>query len=330
MIFSRIHQFAPAGAGAATVHAAAPDSNADDIHDSFFDALRAAFHGNARRQHGRFDDAAHSALRAGIADYCARTIAAEDLGRRLVDAFGASLADGALQQPWYLWLIVDGSGSTEFVYVFLLAHDETYRVSAQQTVVRDGAVRLDKLQYAAKVNVAEWQAGAETCVTCLAPRSQQPLAQAWKALIGFAEQAGRAEKTEALLAAVDRYADNLPDEKEHECRARVAEYCLEQDRAGAPVEIGELSRHVDEAAPDALLDFLAQHMEEAATPLYADRRQLKRYTRLFGRDNDLSIGFSTQMLGSHILYDEAAGTLTIRSIPKSLKSQLARHMKKAE
>jgi nucleoid-associated protein len=159
----------------------------------------------------------------------------------------------------------------------------------------------------------------------LAPRNSLPATQAWKALVGFAENAADAQKTEALLTAIDRYADKLPDEREHEYRAKVAEYCLDQDRAGAPVELKELSRHVDEDAPDALLDFLAQHMEEAALPLYTDRRQLKRYTRLFGRDNDLSIGFSTQMLGNNIIYDENAGTLTIRSIPRSLKSQLARH-----
>jgi nucleoid-associated protein len=62
--------------------------------------------------------------------------------------------------------------------------------------------------------------------------------------------------------------------------------------------------------------------------LYTDRNQLKRYTRLYGRDQDLSISFSTAMLGRHITYDENTGTLTIRAIPKALKSQLTRHIKK--
>ena len=70
---------------------------------------------------------------------------------------------------------------------------------------------------------------------------------------------------------------------------------------------------------------------EAPPPaLYTDRNQLKRYTRFYGRDQDLSISFSTLMLGRHIVYDEASDTLTIRAIPKSLKAQLSRHAKKRE
>lgn len=350
MIFSRIYQFAPGGQfapdgqfapgsqlapGGSTaevvVNAAAPGANEDDIHENFFDSLRAVFHGNSRRQHGAFDpEATGAALPGGIADYRAQTIDAEQFGARLAAAFKQGLGESGLQQPWYLWLVLERSGETEFVYLFLLKHEESFRLSARHTVVADGAIRLDRLHYAAKVNLTEWQAQSDTALTYLAPRNQNAATLAWKALIGFAENVEHAQKTAALLTAIDRYADSLPEEKEHEYRAKVAEYCLDQDRIGAPVEIRELSRHVDEEAPAALLDFLTEHIEEPATPLYTDRRQLKRYTRLFGRDHDLSIGFSTQMLGSQIIYDERAGTLTLRNIPASLKSQLARHSKKSE
>lgn len=332
MIFSRIYQFAPSPSGEGmTSNAALPGSNEDDIHESLFDALRASFHSNARRQHGSFDpEAANPALQTGIVDYLGKTLDAENLGIRLTEAFKQGLQGSPLQHPWYLWLIIEQSGETEFIYLFLLKHEESYHLSSQHTAILDGAIRLERLPYAVKVNLADWKTQGDACLTYLAPRNQNPATLAWKALVGFSESADQVEKTEVLLTAVDRYAENLPAEKEHDYRTKVAEYCLEQDRMGAPVEIKQLSRHVDEEAPDALLDFLAQHIEEAATPLYTDRRQLKRYTRLFGRDNDLSIGFSTQMLGNHIIYDERAETLTIRNIPKSLKSQLARHAKKSE
>lgn len=331
MIFSRIHQFVPSGTGTdIVVDAALPGSNEDDVHDSLFDSLRAAFHSNTRRQHGTFDpEAAGAALQAGISAYDNKTLDAQALALRLTESFKQGFPAGGLSHPWYLWMIIEQSGETEFVYLFLLKHEDSYHLSPQHTALQGGAIRLDRLHYAVKVNLADWKARGEACVTYLAPRNQNPVTLAWKALVGFAENAAQAEKTEALLAAVDRFADNLPEEKEHDYRAKVAEYCLEQDRMGAPVEIKALSRHVDEEAPAALLDFLAEHIDEPAMPLYADRRQLKRYTRLFGRDHDLSIGFSTQMLGSNIIYDERAGTLTICSIPASLKSQLARHAKKS-
>jgi len=332
LIFSRIYQFAPSSSGGdIALNSALPGHNADDIHESLFDSLRAAFHSNTRRQQGMFNpESSSAALQAGVADYHNKTLDAEKLGARLTESFRQELQDSNLQHAWYFWLVVEQSGGTELIYLFLLKHDESYHLSPQHTAILDGALRLDRLHYAVKVNLSEWQAQWDTCLTYLAPKNQQPLTLAWKTLIGFAENTAQAEKTATLLTAIDRYADNLPEEQEHQYRAKIAEYCLDQDRIGAPVEIKQLSRHVDEDAPSALLDFLAGHIEEPAAPLYTDRRQLKRYTRLFGRDNDLSIGFSTQMLGSHIIYDERAETLTIRSIPKALKSQLSRYAKKSE
>jgi nucleoid-associated protein len=151
----------------------------------------------------------------------------------------------------------------------------------------------------------------------------------WRALIGFAEDTDRAAKTEEFLEVLDQYAAALPAEKERDYRERVVNYCRDQERTGEPVELKALSRHVDEEAPDALLSFLTERISEP-TPLYTDRTQMKRYTRLYGRDQDLSISFSTMMLGRHITYDENTDTLTIKAIPKSLKSQLARHLKAFE
>jgi nucleoid-associated protein len=306
-------------------------SNEDDAHARLFDSLRAALHGNARRQHGVFKpEAPDSVLKAGIGEYHNKTLDAKNMGLRLAEQLRQGLISSDLQHPWHLWFIVEQSGEEEFIYLFLLKQEESYHLSAQHTVTLGGAIRIDRLHYAAKISLTEWRNHSETYLTYLAPKNQNPTTIAWAALIGFAETINQSAKTEVLLTTIDRYAEELPAEEKHPYRARVAEYCLDQDRIGEPVEIKALSRHVDENAPAALLDFLTKHIEEETTALYPDRKQLKRYTRLFGRDNDLSIGFSTQMLGNHIIYDERTETLTIRSIPKSLKSQLSRYIKKAE
>lgn len=332
MNYSRIYRFTPAApAPEPILESALPGSNNDDAHGSLFDSLRATFHSHARRQHGVFDpELPDSPLAAGIGDFHAANLDAETLGLRLAERFRQQLGGANLQHPWYLWFIVEQNGDEKFVYLFLLKQDESYHIGAQHTVGIGAAIRPDRLSYAAKINLAEWHARSETYLAYLTPRSPRPITAAWKAMVGFAESIDQAAQTEVLLTAIDRYAEELPAEKEHDYRARVAEYCLDRDRSGEPVELKALSRHVDEEAPAALLDFLAQHIEEPKAALYADRAQLKRYTRLYGRDNDLSIGFSTQMLGRHIIYDERSETLTIRSIPKSLKSQLARYARKAE
>ena len=331
MNYSRIYQFARSGTEhSLTFDSALSGSNGDDAHHSLFDSLRSVFHGHARRQFGIFAaELPSAALAVGIRDYHSGILDTEKLGLRLAEHIKQSIGSSDQQHPWYLWFIVEQNGADQFIYLFLLKQDESYHISVQQTVNVGGAIRPDRLQYAAKINLNEWLAQSKTYLMYLAPKNQSAITLAWKSLVGFAEGVDRAAQTEVLLTAIDRYADELPPEQEHDYRTRVAEYCLDQDRVGEPVEIKALSQHVDEEAPTALMNFLTAHIEEPAPELYADRKQLKRYTRLYGRDNDLSIGFSTLTLGRNIIYDEATETLTIHSIPKTLKSQLVRYVKKS-
>ncbi len=330
MDYSRIYRLKPSAQGEnLELDTALPGANDDDTHADLFDALRATFHSQARRQYGFFDpEAPASALGSGVDGYHGNVLDAEALGLRLVEHFKQGLSSGDLKSAWYLWFIIEQNNEEKFVYLFLLKQEDSYQFSPRHTITAGEAIRADRLHYAVKVSLAEWQSQSKTYLSYLAPKNQSPITQAWKALTGFAESIAQVAETEVLLTAIDRFAEDLPPEKEQDYRARVAEYCLDQDRRGEPVAIRELSRHVDEEAPSALLEYLSEHIEEPKETLYADRKQLKRYTRLFGRDNDLSIGFSTQMLGHHIIYDESTETLTIRSIPKSLKSQLSRYVKK--
>lgn len=332
MNYSRIFQFLPAASEEdPAFDTALSGSNEDDTHAGLFDSLRATFHTHSRRQHGIFD--AHlpsSALAVGIDDYHGETLDAENLGLRLAQHFRQGMNGGDLPHPWYLWLVIEQSGDEKFIYLFLLKQDESYHIGTQHTVAAGRAIRPERLQYAAKVSLTEWLAKSPTYLTYLAPKNQAPITLAWKTLTGFAENIDQAAQTEVLLTAIDRFAEELPPEKEHDYRARVVAYCLDQDRMGEPVEIKALSRHVDEEAPSALSNFLTKHIEAPTEAMYTDRKQLRRYTRFYGRDNDLSIGFSTLMLGRNIIYDESTETLTISAIPKSLKSQLSRYAKKSE
>lgn len=330
MKYSRIYRISPSSQ-AADPAAATPDSNADEVHEDLFDRLRSAFHTQARRRIGGFDSAAEGAVLAPVLDdYRSGRANVEALGQRLAEQLrrGLEAVDG--RQPWYLWFIVEAGGDDELVYLFLLQQEESHCISSQLTVAPGRSVVPGQLQFAAKVDLGEYGQQSSTCLSCLAPKNQQPVTKAWNAFIGFAEGVDRVEQTEQLLGVVERFTEALPPEQEQDYRTRVVDYCMAQSKLGEPVEMEALSRYVDEEKPEALLQFVAEQAEAPPPALYTDRNQLKRYTRFYGRDQDLSISFSTLMLGRHIVYDEASDTLTIRAIPKSLKSQLARHAKKRE
>lgn len=333
MNYSRIYQFTPASIeGGVTLEPALPGTNDDDAHQTLLDSLKAVFHTHTRRQFGVFDaELPTSTFAAAAGEYQSQTIDTDELGLKLARQIQTKMPGGEKSHPWYLWLISDEGGDGQVLYVFLFKHDEVHHISAQQTVTVGSTIQPSRLQYAVKLSVAEWLSGqSKAYLSHLAPKNKDPITLAWNELIGFSEGVDRTSQTEVFLTAVERYAEELPPEKEQDYRSRVVTYCLDQDRAGEPVEMRALSRHVDEAEPEALMNFYTEHYDAPAMPLYADRKQLKRYTRFFGRDNDLSIGFSTLMLGRDIIYDESTETLTIRAIPKSLKSQLTRHIKKSD
>lgn len=330
MKFSRIYHFT-SHEGQPGRKASAPDSFQDDAHAILFDKLRSVFLTHARRQYGVFDASPAFLTTEALRDYHSQTLEAEALGDRLADQFQAALVLAEQPLDVYLWLVIDQSGDSDVVYLFLLQQDESYHIAPSLTVRAGPSLYANRLQYAARIHLNEWiNDNTATYLSMLAPRNPLPQTVAWTALIGFSEGVDRAAKTEALLGTIEDFAQALPPEKAKEYRSKVVDYCLDQDKQGKPVELRALSEHVDEEAPRVLLNFLQERMDDTPGEIYTDRNKLRRYTRVYGRDQDLTIGFSTSLLGQPISYDENTETLTIRALPKSLKSQLRQLLKKGD
>lgn len=302
----------------------------ENVHEILFDKLRSVFFAHPRRQFGFFDTSPDADVPTVLKDYHQQQIDDAQLAELLASQFQSGLP---LEQEVsiYLWLVIDQSGDSDVLYLFLLQHDDSFHISPQLKVQSGPSLFTNRLQYGARVHLNEWlNDNVKTYLSMVAPRNQHSQTLAWNSFIRFSEGLDRAAKTEEFLGSIEQFTQTLEPEKAQEYRSKVVDYCLDQDKQGMPVELRALSEHVDDAAPNALLHFLKERIEEPPQGIYTDRKQLRRYTRFFGRDQDLSIGFSTAMLGNHISYDEHSDTLTIRAIPKALKSQLRQYLKKPE
>lgn len=333
MKFSRIYHFTSSDGQINRVASPAdaiPNNTNDDAHEILFDKLRSVFLTHPRRQFGFFETSPEAEVAILLKNYQLQQIDNAQLAEQLASQFQSGLPQEQ-DINVYLWLVIDHSGDSDVLYVFLLQHDESFHISPQLTVRSGPSLFTNRLQYGARVHLNEWlNDNVQTYLSMVAPRNQHPQTLAWNTFIRFHEGLDRAAKTEEFLGSVEQFTQTLEPEKAQEYRSKVVDYCLDQDKQGMPVELRALSEHVDDAAPNALLNFLKERIEEPPQGIYTDRKQLRRYTRFFGRDQDLSIGFSTAMLGNHISYDEHSDTLTIRAIPKALKSQLRQYLKKPE
>lgn len=306
-------------------------SNNNDVHYELFENLKRAFHLHSKKQFGYFEQGEKSSpLSPYLNDYYHEKLSFKNVNQKIAQQLQQqfSLLPPADLFEYYLWVVAEQTSPQMDVYIFLLKHDESHYVSDKLCVENSLSINPDKLQYAAKVDLRELiQEESKTYLSFVSLKTRNAASRVFNNLIGFCEGVDRAEQTDNFLDVVERYANESTD-TDHECRHRIIDYCLDQDRQGEPVELQALSRHIDTTNPQAFMNYLADHLDQPNTELYADRNKLKRYTRFYGRDQDLSISFSTLRFGNNIIYDEKSETLTIRAIPESLKSQIKKFLKK--
>jgi len=156
--------------------------------------------------------------------------------------------------------------------------------------------------------------------------------------VGFDEKRDIAKETETFLETVSQYTEALPEEVASHTRKQVVEYCLEQESAGKPVAFEALATHVQEQMPSTEQvaytppPRLDQYMNAAGPSskpeLIPDKTQMRNYIRISGRNELLSMSFASSCLGDSIVYDAQTDSLTIKSLPPSLKTKLLKAVQK--
>jgi nucleoid-associated protein len=173
--------------------------------------------------------------------------------------------------------------------------------------------------------------------------------------IGFTDTLNTQAETEEFLSISDQYSQTLPEEQRYEYKAKVVDYCMEQDLRGDPVVFDELADHlaaetkshsseefshfiIDKKketrqqqrgnsglSPELLAGQGAPmiEVEEAIkAELIPDRKQLRKFIRYSGKNKGLSISFSANLMGEGIEFDAANKRLIVNAIPESLLNQL--------
>ena len=60
--------------------------------------------------------------------------------------------------------------------------------------------------------------------------------------------------------------------------------------------------------------------------IYAHRNSLNKICPLLPPEKELSISFSSDMMGGNVVFDPQSGELSLKTIPKSLQQQLAKYL----
>jgi nucleoid-associated protein len=236
-----------------------------------------------------------------------------DLSSRIREA---NLATGG-----YVIFVAYEDRAADYLMVVMLKATPGVTFDRELEILDVEHLDLNRLHFAARVNLSDWYEGGERYISFVKGRAID-ISSYFRAFIGVDEIVEGREDTRRLVAALTDYCDatGLTEQQAEDLKARVHSYCANKVRNDEPLYLEELSTFVDEARPDAFLEFANDR--EVAGEIEIDRTSLRALVRYQGKDRDVSVGFNASALGTRVVFDRVADTLTIRGVPASLREQL--------
>lgn len=146
--------------------------------------------------------------------------------------------------------------------------------------------------------------------------------QALMAFLGFFDTVDTQADTERFMDIVRNYSSTMPEEVGKRYQKEVAEFCIEQAKAGEVVSYTDVTQSIESQSDTRLDQFVSEQAPDLQNQFIPDQSSLKKYIRYTGRTREVSISFSNESLGRSIAYDPDTETLTLKDLPASLVKQL--------
>ncbi|MDN3522134.1 nucleoid-associated protein YejK [Halomonas ramblicola] len=302
---------------------------ASDTLDALLEGLTRAYHAKGKAW-GHFAEPgseAASPLAAELADHLAGERDFVAFTRGVAERVTA-LVDAHLSLSGELLFLDTRFGDARFLTLALLHHREGFGVDDARAVVPARQLNLAQMSLAARIDLAQWQAGGDSkqYLSWVRDRGGKALAEGFAALLGAVEGVDASGETRTLLKAFSDYVEHedLPEEASREKTETLIDYASDQASRGEPITLEELSELLDEQEPKAFFDHIRNADYGLSPEIPPDRKALNQFRRFTGRAGGVSISFDSHLLGSSVEYDEDADRLIIKQVPKQLKEQLRR------
>ncbi|PWK43619.1 nucleoid-associated protein [Pleionea mediterranea] len=310
-----------------------PDEvNAEGPIVSLFEQLKLTFQRSTQKQYGLFDpEQSDNPLPALLKNHESDSISFSSLTHQAMDHLKLQFEKTPEPMNSHILFVMDELVEQQFFYVFWINHTDAQFINNELDVDTLEYINPAKLNFAFKIDMEQWKVeGWDQYLSFIASKGNKELTEAFKSFAGFISSVDLKAQTEDFLSVVDDYIDQQEPTKGEQLKSKIVEYCIDQDMSGAPVDLDDLSTQLDDDNPAQFSSFVSENKPEVKKEIYTDRASLKKYVRFFGRDKNLSISFSSEMFGDNIVFDEDSDELIVKHIPKSLKAQLTRYIKRKQ
>ena len=324
----------PAADASVDIVCAEDSLSIDGATQELISELKQAYVGKAGKVYGQLDpDLSVSLVSQWLREFLEQKMSFGSFTKKATEHLKSLLENTEVIEDGHLVYVVESLAEGDFFTVFFVRHNEGYFINTDLTLDISRFLDVRGVLLGCRLNVTQWQAeGAEPgYLSVLRARGDKDFTDTFWQWIGFTDERDIAAETNHFLTAVSNFSATIEDEAEQQqCRHAVIDYCLEQDKRGEPVVIRDLSQHLDEKQPERFERFVKEEVEKPLNELIPDRRQIKQYLRISGRNDRLSMSFDVECIGDSIVYDQGADSLTVKNIPAPLKLKLLKFLEKGE
>lgn len=297
---------------------------------SIYQQLSIASQRSARLEHGVFDSEVETRQTGPLVkEYTEGKVDMLGLSHRLTKHLSELLSDAPDPYNYFLMMGSEQFSDRERLMIFLLGTKTHYMIDGDLNALETECVDVNSPLAVWGVDLANLAGDTDDYLRVIPARGEETLKSAFAQFAEFSAPVNRAEQTEQLLASAAKYIRNNENEDKIETLIQV---CQDSDKIGAPIELPKLAEELAIDNADIFINEVVEHTgaKKPDAPIHLHRGAIKKFVRFYGRDEKLSISFSSTMLDNGVSYDKHNGHLVLESLPKGLKAQLHQHFYPAD
>jgi len=299
---------------------------------SLFTQLRQNFQRSAQRQYGMFDpEQGDNPLPGWLKQLQTESMTFTSVTKQITQHLKSKLEEVNDGFATHLLYVCEELLDESHLYLFWLNHQQAHYIDSTLEVENLEFIDSSKLSYVLKLDFNQWQIeNWQQYLTLRTARGDKNLSHAFTQCCGFISSVNLQQQTDEFLGIVDQFTQSLEPKESNACKHKIVDYCVEQDMQGNPINLSQLSQELDSSKPELFSEFVKDKQAQPKEEIYTHRNSMKKFVRFYGREKDLSISFSSDMMGENVIFDAESGELTLKVVPKSLQQQLAKYLKKID
>ncbi len=218
---------------------------------------------------------------------------------------------------------------SDFMLISMLNNTSGVAIDDDFSLTTMRYLDINKLHLAARIDLTLWRDDPDSgrYISMIRGKESNKLSDYFRKFIGSDETIDSKQETSELLSAVSQFCDKQLDDDEarSQFKHKATEFCLEQADKGQNVVLKDFSGYVADNAVDDFMNYINGEQFSLANEISPNRTVIRRFNKISGRNQQVSITINEEALGDTVIYDTDKETLTLSDLPASLKAQLSNH-----